>query len=439
MPTLNAKIENLMGRVDGVDAVEFSGRVSKVVGMAVESRGPLVKMGDVCRIISNRSDEYVFAEVVGFRDEIVLLMPYGALTGIGVGNKVVATGSELSVPVGYGLRGRILDALGKPMDGKGAVNPDTVYPVQSAPPSPLERRRIKDALELGVRCIDGFLTMGEGQRVGIFAGSGVGKSTLLGMIARNATADINVIALVGERGREVLDFVEKDLGEEGLAKSVLVVATSDQPALLRLKSAMVATAIAEYFRDEGNKVLLMMDSLTRFAMAQREIGMAIGEPPVSRGFPPSVYAMLPRLLERAGTSSKGSITGIYTVLVEGDDMNEPISDTVRGILDGHFVLSRKLANNNHYPAVDVLASVSRIMPDIVSADHKSYSGKLKNLMTVYNDIRDLISIGAYKQGGNAEHDMAVKLQKPINDLLIQEVDDHCSLEQTLSMMGKLLK
>ncbi len=438
MPTLDAKIKDLMSRVDGVDSVEFSGRISKVVGMAVESRGPLVKMGDICKIISNTNDEFVYAEVVGFRDEVVLLMPYGELTGIGVGNKVVATGSELSVPVGEGLRGRILDALGKPMDGKGPIKPDTVYPVQSAPPSPLGRKRIKESLELGVRSIDGFLTMGEGQRVGIFAGSGVGKSTLLGMIARRATADINVIALVGERGREVLDFVERDLGEEGLAKSVLIVATSDQPALLRLKSAMVATAIAEYFRDTGKKVLLMMDSLTRFAMAQREIGMAVGEPPVSRGFPPSVYAMLPRLLERAGTSQEGSITGIYTVLVEGDDMNEPISDTVRGILDGHFVLSRKLANNNHYPAIDVLASISRLMPEIVSDEHKILAGQLKNYMTTYNELKDLISIGAYKQGNSEEHDNAVKLWKPINDILKQEVEETSSIEETLAMMRSLL-
>ncbi len=438
MPTLDAKIKDLMGRVDGVDSVEFSGRISKVVGMAVESRGPLVKMGDICKIISNTNDEFVYAEVVGFRDEVVLLMPYGELTGIGVGNKVVATGSELTVPVGEGLRGRILDALGKPLDGKGPVKPETVYPVQSTPPSPLERTRIKESLELGVRCIDGFLTMGEGQRVGIFAGSGVGKSTLLGMIARRATADINVIALVGERGREVLDFVERDLGEEGLEKSVLIVATSDQPALLRLKSAMVATAIAEYFRDSGKKVLLMMDSLTRFAMAQREIGMAVGEPPVSRGFPPSVYAMLPRLLERAGTSQKGSITGIYTVLVEGDDMNEPISDTVRGILDGHFVLSRKLANNNHYPAIDVLASISRLMPEIVSEEHKRLAGQLKNYMTTYNDLKDLISIGAYKSGNNVEHDRAVNLWNPINDILKQEVEEHTSLEETLAKMKAIM-
>jgi flagellum-specific ATP synthase len=284
------------------------------------------------------------------------------------------------------------------MDDKGPLDIETTYPVESSPPNPLERVRIKEKLPLGVRVIDGLLTMGQGQRIGIFAGSGVGKSTLMGMIARNSSADINVITLVGERGREVLDFVEKDLQEEGLAKSVLVIATSDQPALLRLKCAMVGTAVAEYFRDKGNKVMLMMDSLTRFAQAQREIGMTTGEPPVSRGFPPSVYTMLPKLLERSGTSKDGSITAIYTVLVEGDDMNEPISDTVRGIVDGHFVLNRKLANNNQYPAIDVLQSVSRLMVDIVSEEHWEMANYIKNMMTEYNDVVDLISIGAYKQG-----------------------------------------
>ncbi len=300
--------------------------------------------------------------------------------------------------MGEALKGRILDALGRPMDDKGPLDIETTYPVESSPPNPLERVRIKEKLPLGVRVIDGLLTMGQGQRIGIFAGSGVGKSTLMGMIARNSSADINVITLVGERGREVLDFVEKDLQEEGLAKSVLVIATSDQPALLRLKCAMVGTAVAEYFRDKGNKVMLMMDSLTRFAQAQREIGMTTGEPPVSRGFPPSVYTMLPKLLERSGTSKDGSITAIYTVLVEGDDMNEPISDTVRGIVDGHFVLNRKLANNNQYPAIDVLQSVSRLMVDIVSEEHWEMANYIKNMMTEYNDVVDLISIGAYKQG-----------------------------------------
>ena len=437
MPELDARIEKLIHRVRQIDSVECSGRISKVVGMTVESEGPVVRIGDICKIMSNRSDEFVFAEVVGFREQNVLLMPFGELTGIGVGNRVVATGSELTVPVGESLRGRILDALGQPMDGKGPVEATAHYPVESAPPSPLMRRRIRDILPIGVRAIDSLITLGSGQRVGIFAGSGVGKSTLLGMIARRANADINVITLVGERGREVLDFLEKDLKEEGLAKSVLVVATSDQPALLRRKSAMVGTAIAEYFRDQGYKVLLMMDSLTRFAMAQREIGMAVGEPPVSRGFPPSVYAMLPKLLERSGTSDKGSITAIYTVLVEGDDMNEPISDTVRGILDGHIVLSRKLANNNHYPAIDVLASISRLMSDIATGEHKEMAGRMKNLMTTYNESRDMISIGAYKPGTNREVDEAIRLWGPINDLLMQRVEEECSFEETLERMRSI--
>lgn len=434
MANLDAQIEKLMKKVHQIDSVECSGRIKKVVGMTVESEGPVVRIGDICKIMSNRDDGFVFAEVVGFREENVLLMPFGDLTGIGVGNRVIATGSELTIPVGEGLRGRILDALGQPMDGKGPIDPDAHYPVENAPPNPLERERIKTIMPLGVRAVDSLLTLGSGQRVGIFAGSGVGKSTLLGMIARRANADINVITLVGERGREVLDFLEKDLQEEGLAKSVLVVATSDRPALLRRKSAMVGTAIAEYFRDKGYKVLLMMDSLTRFAMAQREIGMAIGEPPVSRGFPPSVYAMLPKLLERSGTSREGSITAIYTVLVEGDDMNEPISDTVRGILDGHIVLSRKLANNNHYPAIDVLASISRLMSDIVEPEHREMAGRIKNLMTTYNESRDMISIGAYRQGTNREIDEAIRLWKPINDMLKQRVDEESDFEETLAQM-----
>lgn len=438
MSGLDERIQEMLHRVQQTNTVEYSGRVSQVVGMAVESEGPVVKMGDVCKIYEHDNSAFVYAEVVGFRGNNVLLMPFGELTGIGVGSRVVATGTELSVPVGPKLQGRVLNALGQPIDGKGSLCAEGTYPVENEPPDPMQRRRIHEILPLGVRAIDSLLTLGDGQRVGIFAGSGVGKSTLLGMIARRAHADINVIALVGERGREVLDFMEKDLQEEGLKKSVLIVATSDQPALLRLKSAMTATAVAEYFRDAGKKVLLMMDSLTRFAMAQREIGMAVGEPPVSRGYPPSVYAMLPKLLERSGTSQKGSITGIYTVLVEGDDMNEPISDTVRGILDGHIVLSRKLANNNHYPAIDVLASISRLMPDIVTREHYEQAGKMKNMMTAYNDARDMISIGAYKPGANPETDEAIRLWEPINRMLMQKMDERCTYEEVERQMAEIL-
>lgn len=438
---LEQKINKYKELLEKGDYTEASGTVKNVVGMTIESRGPVVKMGDICKIYldKNEETEYILAEVVGFKEQSVILMPFGNVSGIGAGNKVVATGEEYKIGVGDCLKGRVLDALGRPMDVGAALEPDAFYPIESMPPNPLERVRIKEVLPLGVRAIDALLTIGKGQRIGIFAGSGVGKSTLLGMIARRASADINVITLVGERGREVLDFIEKDLKEEGLKKSVLVVATSDQPALLRLKSAMVGTAIAEYFRDQGYNVMLMMDSLTRFAMAQREIGMTVGEPPVSRGFPPSVYSMLPKLLERSGTSRKGSITGIYTVLVEGDDMNEPISDTVRGILDGHFVLSRKLANNNQYPAIDVLASISRLMPDIVTAEHRKMANYIRNMMMEYDSVQDLISIGAYKEGSNPRTDMAIRLREPILGLLKQGMDEEVTFDQMLNMMGAITK
>lgn len=411
-----------------LDPVERSGKVMKVVGLTVESNGPAVNMGNICRIYPSAGEKYVEAEVVGFRDQRVLLMPFGDMTGIGFGSRVVSTGQSLKVAVSHELVGRILDALGKPMDEGKPIEKAVYYPVDNIPPNPLARSRIKEEFPLGIRAIDGLMTVGQGQRLGIFAGSGVGKSTLLGMIARNAVADINVIVLVGERGREVKDFVEKDLGEAGLKKSVLLVATSDQPALLRLKAALVGTSIAEYFRDQGKKVLLLMDSVTRFAMAQREIGMAVGEPPISRGFPPSVYSILPKLLERTGTSDKGSITGLYTVLVEGDDMNEPISDTVRGILDGHIILSRALATGNHYPAIDVLESISRVMKDIVTPEHYEKAGYIKNVMAVYRKAKDLIDIGAYKNGSSAEIDEAIRLHEKINQFLIQAVDEMTEYE-----------
>ncbi|SHH83792.1 flagellum-specific ATP synthase [Sporobacter termitidis DSM 10068] len=412
-----------------LDTVEYSGKVMKVVGLTVESNGPAVNMGNICRIYPSVGDNYVEAEVVGFRDQRVLLMPFGDMTGIGFGSRVVSTGQSLRVAVSDELIGRVLNALGKPMDDGPPIGDVVYYPVDNAPPNPLSRTRIANEFPLGVRAIDGLLTVGQGQRLGIFAGSGVGKSTLLGMIARNAVADVNVIVLVGERGREVKDFIEKDLGPLGLAKSVLIIATSDQPALLRLKAALVGTSVAEYFRDKGLKVLLLMDSVTRFAMAQREIGMAVGEPPISRGFPPSVYSILPKLLERSGTSDKGSITGLYTVLVEGDDMNEPISDTVRGILDGHIVLSRALATSNHYPAIDVLESISRVMKEIIPREQYDKAGFIKNVMSVYRKAKDLIDIGAYKSGSSAEIDEAIRLNPIINAFLRQGVDETASYDE----------
>jgi len=412
-----------------LDTVVHSGKVMKVVGLTVESNGPAVNMGNICRIYPSVGDNYVEAEVVGFKDQRVLLMPFGDMTGIGFGSRVVSTGQSLRVAVSDKLIGRVLNALGKPMDDGPAVDDVVFYPVDNAPPNPLTRTRIMSEFPLGIRAIDGLLTVGQGQRLGIFAGSGVGKSTLLGMIARNAVADVNVIVLVGERGREVKDFIEKDLGPLGLQKSVLIVATSDQPALLRLKAALVGTSIAEYFRDKGMKVLLLMDSVTRFAMAQREIGMAVGEPPISRGFPPSVYSILPKLLERSGTSERGSITALYTVLVEGDDMNEPISDTVRGILDGHIVLSRALATSNHYPAIDVLESISRVMKDIIPQEQYEKAGFVKNAMAVYKKAKDLIDIGAYKSGSSAEIDEAIRLHPVISAFLRQGVDEAADYDQ----------
>ena len=430
-------IDKYSSALEGMDTLEYAGRVTKIVGLAVEATGPASKIGDVCNMHTLDGERSIQAEIVGFRDGQTLLMPFGSVEGIGLGSYVVYTGTSLKVPVGKQFVGRILDALGEPFDDLPKPIPDTWYPTENSPPNPLTRDRIHEILPLGIKAIDSMLTVGRGQRLGIFSGSGVGKSTLLGMIARYAVADINVIVLVGERGREVRDFVERDLGAEGLKKSVLVIATSDQPALLRLKCAMTGTAIAEYFRDCGKKVLLLMDSLTRFAMAQREIGMAAGEPPVSRGFPPSVYAILPKLLERSGMSDKGSITGLYTVLVEGDDLNEPISDTVRGILDGHIVLSRAIANTNHYPPIDVLGSVSRVMPDIVDTEHFEAFGSLKNMIAVYREAEDLINIGAYKQGANPEIDRAVKLHPAIQRFLKQGMTESYTFEETLDMMTEI--
>lgn len=415
--------------------VRYSGKVSKVVGLTIESEGPETHIGALCHIISH-NDRSVLAEVVGFRENHVLLMPIGDMSGISPGSLVIAADRDLEVGVGQSLLGRVLDGLGNPIDGKGPIDIEKFYPVNNMPPNPMTRPRINQVLPLGVKCIDGLLTVGKGQRLGIFAGSGVGKSTLLGMIARNTKADINVIALIGERGREVRDFLERDLGDEGLKRSVVVIATSDQPALIRLKGALVATAIAEYFRDCGKDVLFLMDSLTRFSMAQREIGLAVGEPPVTRGYTPSVYAAMPKLLERSGTSSKGSITGLYSVLVDGDDMNEPITDTARGILDGHIVLSRQLAHRNHYPAIDVLASISRLMTDIVDDAHKASANELRRNLAIYRDAEDLINVGAYVKGSNPDIDHAIKLIEGINRFLVQGITERYTYAETVELLKK---
>lgn len=422
-----------------LDLIKYVGYVSQVIGLTIEAIGPAVKIGEICNIFPLKGKEPIIAEVVGFKDKKVLLMPLGEMEGIGPGSKVEALGTTLTVDVGEELLGRILDGLANPIDGKEKVMGLTSYSVVGKPLNPLERTRILEPLSLGLKCLDGLLTCGNGQRIGIFAGSGVGKSTLMGMIARNTQADINVIALIGERGREVKEFIDNDLREEGLKKSVLVVATSDQPPLVRMKGALLASAIAEYFRDQGKNVLLLMDSLTRFAMAQREVGLAIGEPPVTKGYTPSVFAALPKLLERSGTSDRGAITGLYTVLVDGDDMNEPIADAARGILDGHIVLSRQLATQNHYPAVDVLASVSRVMPNVVSKEHRLKANEIKEVLAVYKEAEDLINIGAYAQGSNKKIDYAIENIEDINSFLKQEVDEGFEYNQTLELMNQLLK
>ncbi|CAJ1002433.1 flagellum-specific ATP synthase [Brevibacillus aydinogluensis] len=418
--------------LEGIDPVRVNGKVTQVVGLTIESQGPEVKLGEICQIFP-QSGEPIIAEVVGFRDNKVLLMPLGELTSIGPGSDVVATGSALSVKVGPEILGKVLDGLGRPL--QGSIPPGLAsYPTNNAPPNPLLRPRIREPLSVGVRAIDGLLTVGKGQRVGIFAGSGVGKSTLLGMIARNTTADINVIALIGERGREVMEFIERDLGEEGLKRSVVVVATSDQPAMIRIKGAMIATSIAEYFRDRGLNVMLMMDSVTRFAMAQREIGLAIGEPPATRGYTPSVFALLPKLLERAGTADKGSITGFYTVLVDSDDMNDPIADAVRGILDGHIVLDRKIAQKGHFPAIDVLASVSRVMNEICTERHLEAARQVKRHLATFREAEDLINIGAYKPGTNREIDAAIRYKDIIRDFTAQGTHEPSDLDTTIQAL-----
>jgi flagellum-specific ATP synthase len=403
--------------------------VTQVIGLTVESEGPDASIGDLCYIYPAKSTKPLKAEVVGFRNNKVILMPLGDLQSIGPGCDVVGTGKPLTIQVGSELLGRVLDGLGQPLDGSHISSRMPHYSTHNLPSNPLMRPRVTEPLSIGVRTIDGLLTVGQGQRVGIFAGSGVGKSTLLGMVARNTSADVNVIALIGERGREVLEFIEKDLGPEGLARSVVIVATSDQPALIRIKGALIATTIAEYFRDRGLNVMLMMDSVTRYAMALREVGLAIGEPPATRGYTPSVFANLPKLLERAGTGPRGSITAFYTVLVDGDDMNEPIADAVRGILDGHIVLSRDLAHKGHFPAIDVLASVSRVMKEIVSEEQQDAANELKRLLATYRDSEDLINIGAYQRGSNAEIDKSLDAIEQIQAFTRQKTSEKVDYQE----------
>ncbi|MBO6111467.1 MAG: flagellar protein export ATPase FliI [Lachnospiraceae bacterium] len=412
------------------------GKVVNVVGLTIESLGPDARLADMCHIIPADHDRKpILAEVVGFKDAKTLLMPYESTEGIGNGCIVENLGHPLTVSCSNDMLGKTLDGLGNPSDGIPVIGKE--YPVDAMPPDPMDRVIISEVLPLGVKAVDGLLTIGKGQRIGIFAGSGVGKSTLMGMFARNTKADINVIALIGERGREVREFIERDLGPEGMARSVVIVATSDKPALERKKAAMTATAVAEFFRDQGRDVLLMMDSLTRFSMAQREIGLASGEPPVTRGYPPSVYAEMPKLLERAGNGAKGSITGLYTVLVDGDDFNEPITDTARSILDGHIVLNRRLAQQNHYPAIDVLQSISRCMSQVADKEHKKYAGQMKNVMATYNEAEDLINIGAYKAGSNPKIDFAIEKIDAVNEFLLQETDSKFLFDDEVNMLKNI--
>ena len=434
------KAKDLLEHVDFLDSFKRYGRVKRVVGLMIESQGPESSIGDVCFIhVGTKKKRKIQAEVVGFKDENVILMPYTSIHDISPGSLVETTMKPLEIKAGPGLIGKVVDSLGVPLDQSSLPKGLASVPTEQDPPNPLSRPPISEPIEVGVRMIDSLLTVGSGQRVGIFAGSGVGKSTLLGMIARNTTADLNVIGLIGERGREVREFIERDLGPEGLKRSIVVVATSDQPALMRIKGAYTATAIAEYFRDKGLNVMLMMDSVTRVAMAQREVGLAVGEPPTTKGYTPSVFAILSRLLERTGTNEFGSITGFYTVLVDGDDMNEPIADTVRGILDGHFVLDRDLANKGQYPAVNVLKSVSRIMNNIVPDEHVKAAERLRELLSTYINAEDLINIGAYKKGSSAEIDEAIMRYPQILNYLKQGTNERVSIDESVQALLQLVR
>ncbi|WP_433957747.1 flagellar protein export ATPase FliI [Cytobacillus horneckiae] len=432
-------IERLIEEIEAADSYKRYGRVKRVVGLMIESQGPESSIGDVCFIhIKGKRKRMIKAEVVGFRDEDVILMPYTTVADISSGSLVETTSKPLEIKVGPSLLGQVIDPLGEPLDGSKLPHGLTAVPTEENPPNPLSRPPISSPIEVGVRLIDSLLTVGNGQRVGIFAGSGVGKSTLLGMIARNTKADLNVIALIGERGREVREFIERDLGPKGLERSIVIVATSDQPPLMRIKGAYTATSIAEYFRAKGLNVMMLMDSVTRVAMAQREVGLAIGEPPTTKGYTPSVFSTLPKLLERTGTNETGAITAFYTVLVDGDDMNEPIADTVRGILDGHFVLDRNLANKGQYPAVDVLKSISRVMNNISVKEHIHAAEKLRELLSTYIQSEDLINIGAYKKGSSKEIDEAVAIYPKILSFLKQRTDEQISIEESIQQLYALV-
>ena len=434
-PAPRWELSRWLQRLERASDVRLLGRVVQVIGLTVESAGPAARVGEVCRVYRPEQPP-LLAEVVGFREGRTVLVPLGPAGGVAPGSLVESLGEPMRVGVGPALLGRVLDGLGRPMDGRGELAVEAYYPIDCSPPEPLARSPIRHPLSVGVRAIDAFVTCGRGQRVGIFAGSGVGKSTLLGMMARGTEADVVVVALVGERGREVREFIEHDLAD-GLERSVVVAATSDQPAMVRVKAAFVATAVAEYFRDQGLDVLLLMDSVTRFAYAQREVGLAAGEPPTTRGYPPSVFALLPRLLERAGTARRGSITAFYTVLVDGDDLNDPVADSVRSILDGHVVLSRSLAERNHYPAIDVLASVSRLMNAVASPEHRRAAARLRELLAVYRDMEDLIHIGAYQAGSSPAVDQAIEAHEPIVRFLRQEVDERAPWGETAQQLQAL--
>lgn len=431
------ELDKYFKAIDSAKLIRVVGKVIKIVGLVVEAQVQGVSVGELCTIERDGHNNRIYAEVVGFREAQVLLMPLGVLQGIRPGSRIYATGTPIQVPVGPGLLGRVLDGLGRPIDQKGDLDTVGHYNIDQDPPDPISRPRINDILELGVKPIDGLLTIGKGQRIGIFSGSGVGKSTLMGMLARNCKSDVNVITLVGERGREVKDFIEESLGEDGLERSVVIAATSDQPPLIRLKGAMVGTAIAEYFRDQGKDVLFMMDSVTRFAMAQREIGLATGEPPTTKGYTPSVFAMLPRLMERAGTSASGSITAIYTVLVEGDDTDEPIADAARGILDGHIILSRSIAAKNHYPCIDIGHSVSRLFSHLNDKTHIQAASKLREVLSQYTEAEDLINIGAYSKGSNPKIDLAIQKIDIINEFLKQGTHETFGFKETTKQLQQL--
>jgi len=420
-----------------VDPIKYSGVVQKVQGLIIESLGPQVVVGELCHIFVPRGDGMIRAEVVGFNNEIVQLMPFDDMEGIEPGCTVVAMGEYLTIPVSEKLLGRVLNSMGHPMDEKGSIGSSESFSVRNTPPDVLKRKSITKRLITGVRAIDALTPIGMGQRVGIFSGSGVGKSTLLGMVARNTHADINVIALIGERGREVKEFLESDLGKEGLARSVVIVSTSDTPPLSRVRAAFVATAVAEYFRDQGKNVMLLFDSITRFARAQREIGLAVGEPPATRGFTPSVFSLLPKLLERCGTSEKGTITGFYTILVDGDDMDEPVADNVRGILDGHIILSRKLAQSYHYPAIDILQSLSRLGNKITTSEEQAAMGRIRTLLAGYTDAEDLINVGAYAEGSNKTIDEAIEKIELIRNFLQQRVEENADIVKTLALAEEI--